>query len=387
MTNRTTAAVASAVNRKRSRPLHRQGRSYAATSLPVLAIALVLAFSAQSFALSASSSAVHQAADLRDASIQLEEVKLLEHTNEEEYGADLLEHEDEFEDEDEDEDEFDEEDDEDEEEDEDDEYDEDDEDDQEDLLDEEEYDHEEDDFDEDEEEEEENHLEYENEADYDEEEHDRLEDLFDEEQDEDHFENDEEAEFDEEDYHHVEDLDEEEYEDAEEDDHDDEDDWTPEEFEEMDVLYSRYLQEIARRYGPNWRDEYELVVDKEEIYERYLEFEERKLEREAEERRLLTQASHKALLQHEEANRRDQMGGQNRTDQQISTGSSGDGNTMVTELPPRRGIVLFNTGMSYYNYNNVKKNKSNNNRRHECPASKNTITSRRENSQCMVGSI
>ena len=346
----TTTSAASPVNRKRIRTTQRQGRSPASRrSLPILAIGLVLVFSSsQSFALSASAAAVYQVADFGDASVRHEEVKSLEYTHEEEDGDDAWKPKEEFVEEHEEE----------EEEEEDDiEHD------HGDVFDEEGYDNEEGDFDEDEyEEKEEDHLQYDKDVGFDEEERDHLEGAFNEDEggdgDEEHLAEFDEEDFDEEEYDHEED-------DVEEDE--DEDDWTLEEYKEMDELYSRYLQEIARRYGPNWRDEYELVVDKEEIYERYLEFEERKLEKEAEERRVLTQASHKALVQHEESSSCRKRESQNRTDQiSISTDSFRSGNPMVTGLPPRRDMIVINTGMSYYNYNNMRKIKNSQSNEQEC---------------------
>jgi len=366
-----------------------------AKSLPILALAIVLALSPQAYAFSSTLTS-----DLPDtSSVRLEEVKSSEweYEEEEEDNVDAWEHEEWDEDEDYDEDEIDElDDDEEEEDDEDLEYENEDA-----LNDVEENLHEEDEFDEDDAEEEDD-LEYDHEEELDEEGHDFLEDNLDEDEEENLFEDEAEEEFD----------DDEEDADAEED----EDDWTTEEYEEMDILYSRYLKEIARRYGSNWRDEYELVVDKEVIYERYLEFEERKLvreedaeerqleeqklekkaadrhleeqrlDREAEERRLITQASHTALVQHEEAKYYDQTESMNRTDEEISLYSSANGNAMVSDSLPRRDVVVLNTGLSYYSFKNFR-NKKSESRAQECPASTHTMTPQQENCQNIVGSI
>lgn len=410
ITTTYTIAKTSQMNRKRSRPM----QSSLAKSLPILVLSLLLVLPSQVTAFNTDSSTI--STDFQDASIEIldgkrlecratdedderarREVDFWEQENEDEDEFDELDgdgHEDEQEDEMEEE-----EDEEDEEEEEDLEYD--------DLerLYEEGYDtqtasslmtsttHDQgDDFDEEEDEE-----------DYE----DDHEEDFEEEEDEEYFEDNEEEDFDEEeyDYEEKEDFDEDEY-DHEEDDVEeyyDESDWTPEEYKEMDILYSRYLQEIARRYGADWREEYELVVDKEEIYERYLEFEERKeeerteaeqkeaerkeaeqeqrLEREAEERRMITQASHNALLQHEETRYHSHK---NRTAEQVATESTIAGKAMVTNLLPRRDMVVMNTGISYYNYN--KKNENSQESDQECPASRNTIATRHENCQNIVGS-
>lgn len=219
----------------------------------------------------------------------------------------------------------------------------------------------------------------------------------------------------EEDYEHKEgNINEEDYD--YEDDFDEEDyevDWTPEEYEQMDLLYDRYIEEIAHMYGANWEEEYELVVDKEEIYERYLEFQERK-QREAEEQRQLSVASHKALLQHEEQslsiravekghnNSYDNESSQNRTEDeqeqevhQFSIESAaappGDdnGNTVTSDIPPRRHMVVLNTGISYYNYNDENKKNIVQSNGQECPAATPTtiITTRSGNSESVIGSI
>jgi hypothetical protein len=82
----------------------------------------------------------------------------------------------------------------------------------------------------------------------------------------------------------------------EEYDEDDEDYWTPEQIEEMDALYERYLQKVAAQFGTDWQEKYELNVNKEDVYLNYLEFEEEKKIKE--ERRLLIEASHRALCEH-----------------------------------------------------------------------------------------
>ena len=136
----------------------------------------------------------------------------------------------------------------------------------------------------------------------------------DEEDEEDDLENfeeecfDEECDFDDECFD--EECDDEDFEDDEEYDEDDEENdlvWTPEQVEEMHVLYERYLEKVAEELGPNWQDEYEIEDGLEEIiYERYLEFQERKLqEAEANEEEKLREmnrsvkAYHQALRQYD----------------------------------------------------------------------------------------
>ena len=60
------------------------------------------------------------------------------------------------------------------------------------------------------------------------------------------------------------------------DEQEDEHNWTTEDYKQMDLLYERYTKEIVSKYGPDWEEKYELVVNKVEIYEAYLKFEERK---------------------------------------------------------------------------------------------------------------
>lgn len=370
-----TIPTTTPVNRKRSRPMQRQCRSYLViTSLPLLALAFVLALSSQATALSISSSPV----DLLDATVEQQEgtCKPFDYTaGDKDVGVeDAWEHEDEdFEDEDEIE-EYDEEDEEGDDEDGDDEY---------------EYEYE---------------YEYDEVEDYDEED----EEVYDEEEEyleyeEDEEVHDEEEEYDEEDYDEEEELEEEEEgdilnEDKGEDDqeYDDEEHdleyeeeeeyWTPEEEEQMDILYSRYLEEVELKYGANWRDEYELVVDKEEIYVRFLEFEERReQERRAEQDlRILAQAAHKVLLQHEETKHYGSNENQNRTGEQLAADFLY--NKKVAEaagLPPPRDMVVINTGVSYYTYNSKKEDTEINGA--EC-SSRNGLPSQRDDSQGLVGS-
>jgi hypothetical protein len=190
-----------------------------------------------------------------------------------------------------------------------------------------------------------------------------------------------------------EDYEEDEEEDYEEDEEDifeedeEEEDWTPEQYEQMDILYERYVQEIVNKYGADWEEHYELVVDKEEIYEKYLEFEERK-QREAEEQRELTQASH-VLLRHQESVRVDNgrlfdNDSQNRTEEKNPVRSD-LGDAIAADLPPRTHVVVVNTGISYYNYNHKDNNAQIN--ENECPAKNTIVTGHRGNTQSVIGSI
>ena len=215
------------------------------------------------------------------------------------------------------------------------------------------------------------------------------EDEWDDEEDEQYCE-DEEGNDNEEDY----DFDEEDY---EEEDY--EDDWTPEEYKQIELLYDRYIVQIARIYGHNWQEEYELVAGKEEIYEKYLEFEERK-QREAQERRQLSVASHKALLHHEgdqecTSSHRDIEKGQNNNDNEYSQNCTEDDeeesaaataplgdknkNAMASDIPPQRDMVVLKTDDSY----GVQSNGN------DCPAATPTtiITIRNGNSERVIGSI
>jgi len=69
--------------------------------------------------------------------------------------------------------------------------------------------------------------------------------------------------------------------------------WTPLQVLEMEALYERYCDSLADRFGPDWEDEFELVEDMETIYQRYLDFQEKK-RAEVEEREKI-QESHRAL--------------------------------------------------------------------------------------------
>merc|ERR1711935_89957 len=201
---------------------------------------------------------------------------------------------------------------------------------------------------------------------------------------------------------------------------DDDDDWTPEEYEQMDILYEKYILEIVHKYGNDWEEDYELDVDVEELYEAYLAFEERKKEsqnhlastyanaerylvveqeqvhkrspraeryietqarkqeesRASEERRLLTQASHMILMAQQEESEYIETTSynydnldtvQNRTDAQASS-ESHSGETLEWDLPSRRHMVVVNTGVSYYNYNKNKNKNYQTNNGQECAA-------------------
>lgn len=108
-----------------------------------------------------------------------------------------------------------------------------------------------------------------------------------------------------------------------------ENDWTPEQFEEMDRIFEKFIQEIANTYGDDWEEKFGWVIDKEEIYEEYLEFEERK-----EERRQLIEASHQALLKHKEYIRVEEyslnMESQNSTEERVSNHKNTATTTIVT---------------------------------------------------------
>jgi len=173
----------------------------------------------------------------------------------------------------------------------------------------------------------------------------------------------------------------------EDEEEEEDDDWTPEQYVQMELLYERYVQEIVNKYGADWEEHYELVVDKEEIYEKYLEFEERK-QREAEEQRELTQASH-ALLRHQESVRVDNgrlfdNDSQNRTEEKESARCD-LGDAIAADLPPRTHVVVVNTGISYYNYNH-KDNKAQISE-NECPAKNTIVKGHRGNTQSVIGSI
>jgi hypothetical protein len=178
-----------------------------------------------------------------------------------------------------------------------------------------------------------------------------------------------------------------------------EDDWTPEEYKQIELLYDRYIVQIARIYGHNWQEEYELVAGKEEIYGKYLEFEERK-QREAQERRQLSMASHKALLHHEgdqesSSSHRDIERGQNNNDNEYSQNCTEDDeeesaaataplgdknkNAMAFDIPPQRDMVVLKTDDSY----GVQSNGN------DCPAATPTtiIAIRNGNSERVIGSI
>merc|ERR1719428_290399 len=102
------------------------------------------------------------------------------------------------------------------------------------------------------------------------------------------FEEDDEEEEEEDDFEEEEDIEEDEQEDK----------WTYEEHLLMDRLYSRYVQQLVHEYGENWEEEYELTVDKEELYEEFLKFEDKEKAK-IEEKRQLIQATHKVLLEYD----------------------------------------------------------------------------------------
>jgi len=294
-----------------------------------------------------------------------------------------------------------------------------------------EWEQEDDDFEEDEDEEEfdeEEDYEDDEEEDFDEVEY--LEDF-----DEEEYEVEDEDVFDEEDHEYE--LEGEKFD--EEEDEDEDDDWTPEEYEQMDMLYEKYVREIARKYGDDWEEDYELDVDVEELYEAYLAFEERKQEsqvhlaspnanaerylvveqkqvqvrspraeryietqarkqeesRASEERRLLTQASHMILAAQQEESEYVETTSynydnldtdQNRTDAQASS-ESHSGESLEWDLPSRRHMLVVNTGVSYYNYNKNKDKNYQTNNGQECAAPITIITTRRGNTQSVIGSI
>merc|ERR1712176_1287649 len=177
------------------------------------------------------------------------------------------------------------------------------------------------------------------EEDYEEEEDDEIEEW--DEEDEDEW--DEEDEEEEEDYEDNE----EEYEEEKEDDYDEEeeedDDWTEYEYQQMDLLYERYLQQIEKKYGANWEAEYELDVDKEELYERYLEFQHQK--------KAKIEATHRALKEHQATtaapedypvyNEASNNHNNNRTDEIASLSET------AFSLPQRSHPVILNTGLHY----------------------------------------
>jgi hypothetical protein len=190
--------------------------------------------------------------------------------------------------------------------------------------------------------------------------------------------NEEEGDDEEWEYYYEEDDEEAEYENEEEYENDDDDyevDWSPEQYEEMDRLFVRYLEQVARKHGADWEDKFELVISKEEVYEEYLAHEEQKQEL-AEERRRLIEASHKALLKHDESSRvvedhyyntleNDSL---NRTEEQDSIRSS-LGKHMSTDLPPRTHMVVL---------------KSNG---QECQATTTIVTTQGGNTHTVIGSI
>lgn len=160
-----------------------------------------------------------------------------------------------------------------------------------------------------------------------------------------------------------------------------EDDWSPEQYEEMDRLYEKYLQEIANRYGADWEEKFDLVVDKEEIYEQYLEFEERK-EEQAEERRQMTEASHMALLQHDNNNIRvvveESYPVMNTTEETVSVLPT-IGKAISSDLPSRTHMVV----LSIDNKNHAK----NKNTGQECQATTTIVTTEGGNTHTVIGSI
>lgn len=162
-----------------------------------------------------------------------------------------------------------------------------------------------------------------------------------------------------------------------------EDDWSPEQYEEMDRLFEEYLQEIANRYGDDWEEKFDLVVDKEEIYEQYLEFEERK-EEEAEERRQMIEASHVALLQHKNNNNNVRFVVEefypviNSTEQAfLALPTIGKG--ISSDLPSRTHMVVLN--IDNKNHANTKSNGQ------ECQTTTTIVTTQGGNTHTVVGSI
>eukprot|EP00533_Pseudo-nitzschia_delicatissima_P004418 CAMPEP_0116103234 /NCGR_PEP_ID=MMETSP0327-20121206/13774_1 /TAXON_ID=44447 /ORGANISM="Pseudo-nitzschia delicatissima, Strain B596" /LENGTH=239 /DNA_ID=CAMNT_0003595327 /DNA_START=76 /DNA_END=795 /DNA_ORIENTATION=- len=192
------------------------------------------------------------------------------------------------------------------------------------------------------------------------------------------FDEDDEMEEWEDDEEEWEDDEEEEWEDDEEEDEEyEDDDWTLEQYEEMDRLFEKYLQELSRRYGDDWQEKFDLVVDREEVYENYLEFEERKQE-EAEERRQLIEASHKALNQHNEYIVVDEDFSQsNQTEEAASVRSP----IVSAELPSRTHMVVLNIDNKNKNDQNVK------NAEQECVATTTIVTMQEGNTHTVIGSI
>mmetsp|Transcript_25653 Transcript_25653/g.54781 ORF Transcript_25653/g.54781 Transcript_25653/m.54781 type:complete len:320 (-) Transcript_25653:200-1159(-) len=86
---------------------------------------------------------------------------------------------------------------------------------------------------------------------------------------------------------------------SEEDDEleDEEDFYTEAQIDEMEALYERYLASLEETYGADWEEEYELVPDMETIYERYLEFNERKQQEKEQKEKI--EESHRALRRHQ----------------------------------------------------------------------------------------
>ena len=163
----------------------------------------------------------------------------------------------------------------------------------------------------------------------------------------------------------------------EEEEYDEDEDWTLEQYEEMDRLFEKYLQELSRRYGDDWEEKFDLVVDREEVYENYLEFEERKQE-EAEERRQLIEASHKALNQHNEYIVVDEDFSQNnQTEEAVSVRSP----IVSAELPSRTHMVVLNIDNKNKNHQNVK------NAEQECAATTTIVTMQEGNTHTVIGSI
>jgi len=185
----------------------------------------------------------------------------------------------------------------------------------------------------------------------------------------------------------------EDYEEEEYQDDEVEHEWTPQDLDQMDRLYDAYVQEIVNRFGVNWEEEYELLVDKEEIYVAWLNYEEEKKQREVEQRvadelreqeteelRQVTLVSHKALLQQDalaltiETNN---AKSQNQTQMQATIDSLGD--AMVSSLPSRSHMIVINTGVSFNKYK-TKKNSA-----EESTAS--IVTGEGGNTQSLIGSI
>lgn len=185
------------------------------------------------------------------------------------------------------------------------------------------------------------------------------------------------------------------YEEEEDEDDDDEDYWTPEQIQEMDALYERYLQKLDTKFGADWQQRFELVVDKEEIYEEYLAFEEQKqMDAEAEEQRLLIEASHKALMDYDGTLRVEDefftsYDSLNRTQDQDSIVASLE-KSLSADLAPRTHFVVLGTGLGQ-NKNIHQSHNDKNNNAQECSAKPTTtttiVTTRGGNTHTVIGSI